>query len=94
MPRVGHDATRVGTCTAENALLWLRARFAQGRVFEVSMSLRSLRRTAAAIAELSRVAWQVGAGVVDATRILFGSGPRKLPTLSSRELEGCGLPGF
>jgi len=58
------------------------------------MSVRSLRKTASALADLSRVAWQVGAGVVDAARLLLGSGPQRLPTLTSRELEGCGMPGF
>jgi hypothetical protein len=58
------------------------------------MSLRSLRRTASAFVDLSRVAFHVGAGVLDAARLLFGSGPERLPTLTSRELEGCGLPGF
>jgi len=58
------------------------------------MSLRRLRKSATALMDVSRVAWHIGAGVVDATRLLFGSGPQRLPTLTSRELEGCGMPGF
>jgi hypothetical protein len=38
--------------------------------------------------------WQVGAGIVDAARILVRGDARRLPTLSSRELQGYGLPGF
>lgn len=58
------------------------------------MPLRTVRRTSSLVVEASRVLWQVGAGIVDAARILVRGDARRLPTLSSRELQGYGLPGF